>query len=452
MRTDCNSKTIQFTSLGRQNVVAGFDGGRITSDAGVLLLREIARKMKLFERLAGCLPDPRDPAMIEHDQSTMFAQRIMGIACGWEDLNDHDSLRVDPLMQVATERRVDVDRPLASASTLCRLENRADNKTNAAIGRLMVELFIESFDKPPTELILDFDATDDPIHGKQEGAFFHGYYKNYCYLPLYVFCGERLVASYLRPSNMDASKNSRALLKLLVKRLRQTWPEVKIIFRGDGGFCRWKLLRWCDRNKVDYVVGLAGNPRLEHEAAQYMLAAQKECTIHQTKARIFGTFQYAAKTWDRQRRVIVKAEHTEKGANPRYILTSLPEEKSLHGTSREIYDDIYCARGEMENRIKEQQLGLFADRTSCRKFDANQFRLHLGSLAYILIETLRRTALVGTELAKAQVTTIRNKLLKIGAIVITSVRRIVLQLSSAYPLQELFMQVAGKLLCRPQVE
>ena len=466
MPTDCNSKPIQFSSLGRQQVAAQFDGGKITSDAGVPLLREVARSMNLFGRLSGCLPDPRDPALIEHDQQTMLAQRILGLAAGWEDLNDHDTLRIDPLMQVATERVVDADRPLASAPTLCRLENRVDNSANAAISKLLVELFVESFDKPPAELILDFDATDDPTHGRQEGSFFHGYYKNYCFLPLYVFCGERLPASYLRPSNIDAAKNSRALLKLLVKRLRQAWPEVRIIFRGDSGFNRIKLRTWCSENDVVYVIGLAGNGVLERKAAPYLLEAQKQFETTKAKARVFGTFRYAAKTWPVEERVIVKGEHTDKGANPRYIVTNLREEefeaalKQMEAAktttsieiAQDMYDKVYCARGEMENRIKEQQLGLFADRTSCHRFAANQFRLLLSSLAYVLIETLRRTALAGTELAQAQVTTIRTKLLKIGAVVVTSVRRIVLRMSSSYPLQKLFAAIASKLVPQAQLE
>lgn len=439
MPTECSSQPIAFTSLGRRVVLANFEGGRITSDAGALLLREVAGKSKLFQRMAGCVPDPRDPAMIEHDQPTMLAQRVLGIACGWEDLNDHHALRLDPLMQVASEREVDRGCPLASPATLCRLENRVDHDACVELSRLMIELFIESFESPPTELVLDFDATDDPIHGGQEGRFFHGYYDGYCYLPLYVFCGEKLLVSYLRPSNIDAAKHSRAILKLLTDRLRQVWPGVKIVFRGDSGFCRWKLMRWCDRHGVDYVIGLARNKRLEKLGEPFMQVAKEQYEQTKQKQRIFTAFDYAAGSWDSARRVIHKAEHNSHGDNPRFIVTSLKTD------AQPLYDEVYCARGEMENRIKEQQLGLFAGRTSCHKFVANQFRLLLSSFAYTLIETLRRTALAETELARAQATTIRTKLLKIGAVVTSSVRRIVLRLSSAYPMQELFTQTVRRL-------
>lgn len=439
MHTDCNSPSIAFTPLRRRKLVAQFDGGNITSDAGVLLLREVAAKARLFERMAAVVPDPRDPDLIEHEQKTLFAQRVLGIACGWEDLNDHHGLRIDPLMQVATERDADQEHPLASPATLSRLENRVSRTSCAKLSELLVELFIESFDAPPAELVLDFDATDDPIHGNQEGRFFHGYYDNYCFLPLYVFCGEKLLVSYLRPSNIDAARHSRAILKLLVDRLRQQWPGVKIIFRGDSGFCRWKLMRWCDRHEVDYVIGLARNRRLEKQAEPFMQTAQQRYEQTGEKQRIFTEFDDAAGSWDRQRRVIHKAEHNSHGDNPRFVVTSLGDE------AQSLYDDIYCARGEMENRIKEQQLGLFAGRTSCHDFNANQFRVLLSSFAYTLIQTLRCTALAGTELAKAQVTTIRTKLLKIGAVITTSVRRIVLRLSSAYPLKELFQTVVSRL-------
>jgi Transposase DDE domain group 1 len=445
VRTDCKSPSIVFTPLGRRQLLAEFDGGKITSDAGALLLREVAGRSKLFQRMAAVVPDPRDPELIEHEQQTMFAQRVLGIACGWEDLNDHHGLRIDPLMQVATERDADEEHPLASPATLCRLENRISHDSCVALSKLLVELFVESFDAPPRELILDFDATDDPIHGDQEGRFFHGYYDNYCYLPLYVFCGEKLLVSYLRPSNIDAAKHSRAILKLLVDRLRQQWPGVKIIFRGDSGFCRWKLMRWCDRHGVDYVIGLARNKRLEKMAEPFMQEAQLQYEQTGQKQRLFTEFSYAAGSWDCPRRVIHKAEHNSHGDNPRFVVTSLSDE------AQSLYDHIYCARGEMENRIKEQQLGLFAGRTSCHHFVANQFRLLLSSFAYTLIETLRCTALAGTELARAQAGTIRNKLLKIGAVVTTSVRRIVLQLSSAYPLKDLFQKVVSRLI-RPYLQ
>ena len=446
MPTDCNPRSIAFTPLGRRQLLAEFDGGKITSDAGVLLLREVAGKSRLFERMSAAVPDSREPAMIEHDQKIMLAQRVLGIACGWEDLNDHHGLRVDPLMQVATERDADEERPLASPATLCRLENRVSRRACVDLSKLLVELFIESFDEPPEELVLDFDATDDPVHGNQEDRFFHGYYDGYCYLPLYVFCGEKLLVSYLRPSNIDAARHSRAILKLLVTRLRQAWPKVKIIFRGDSGFCRWRLMRWCDRHDVYYVIGLARNKTLENRAQPLMLQAKQQYEQTKQKQRVFAEWSYAAGTWDRERRVIHKAEHNSQGANPRFIVTNLIKEP------QPLYDQVYCARGEMENRIKEQQLGLFAGRTSCHKFIANQFRLLLSSFAYTLIQTLRQTALAGTELAQAQATTIRTRLLKIGAVVTTSARRIVLRMSNAYPLQTLFADVVARLMARVQLQ
>lgn len=441
MRTDCNTRSIHFTPLGRRQVVADFDGGSITSDAGALLLREAAARLDLFDRMAQAIPDPREPSMVEHRQQTMLAQRVLGIACGWEDLNDHQSLRNDPLFQAATDRGVDATRPLAGASTLCRLENRADRKACVELSRLLVELFIESHSTPPTELVLDFDATDDAVHGHQVGRFFHGYYDHYCFLPLYVFCGGQLLVAYLRPSNIDAAKHSRAILKLLVTRLRQAWPGVKIILRGDCGFCRWKTLRWCDRHGVDYVIGLATNKVLQRLAGPLMLLAEQQFEQSKQKQRVFGQFDYAAGTWDRPRRTIAKAEHSDKGENPRFVVVS----PGLVGEPQTLYEQSYCARGEMENRIKEQQLGLFADRTSCHDFVANQFRVLLSAFAYVLLEHVRRTALAGTELANAQVPTLRTKLLKVGAVVRTSVRRVVLHLSSSYPLADLFRQVAATL-------
>ena len=442
MPTDCSKPIVRFTPLGRREVIGQFDAGAISSDGGAILLREVDRRINLLDRVDQLIPDPRDPLHIEHDQRTLIAQRVLAIACGWEDLNDHTNLRNDLILQLASGRRasggqydVDPDHPLASASTLCRLENRIDRKTCVQINQLLAELFIESHKTPPTEVILDFDATDDPVHGKQEGRFFHGYYDQYCFLPLYVFAGEQLLCAYLRPANIDGAKHAWAILALIVKRLRAAWPEVKIIFRGDSGFCRWKMLRWCDRHGVDYIVGLAKNPALIRLSAEVMGQAEKAFKDTGQKQRLFGELTYAAGTWDKARRVISRIEHTDKGDNPRFIVTSLA------GDGQQLYEQTYCARGEVENRIKEQQLGLFADRTSCHDFVANQFRLLLSSMAYVLIETLRRTSLAGTELAKAQATTIRLKLLKIGALVRRSVRRIVIHLSESFPMRELFQKL-----------
>jgi DDE family transposase len=440
VRTDCNPQPIVFSSLKRRAVVADFAGGSITSDAGALLLREVDRQLGLIDALCDVIPDPRNPALITHQQRTMLAQRVFAIALGNEDLNDHQHLRDDPLMQVVTERGIDAEQPLASPPTLCRLENRISRKTLFDMSAVLVETFIRSFQQPPAELVLDFDATDDPVHGNQVGRFFHGYYDGYCFLPLYVFAGDRLLAAYLRPSNIDPSKHTRAILKLLVERLREAWPAVKIIIRGDSGFCRWRLMRWCDRHQVGYILGLARNKILEKMAEPFMLAAERAFEQTHEKQRHFHEITYAAATWDKQRRVIVKAERLVEGPNARFIVTNLDDEP------QHLYDRRYCQRGEMENRIKEQQLGLFADRTSCHDFLANQFRVLLSAAAYVLIEHLRRTALAGTELQEAQVSTIRTKLLKIGARLTSSVRRIVLHLAGGYPLAELFRQIAARLV------
>jgi hypothetical protein len=357
----------------------------------------------------------------------MLRQRIYGLALGYEDLNDHDLLRKDLLWQTAAER----SQELASCSTLCRLENRAGRKEAWLMHEVLFEQFLNSFESAPSELILDFDCTDDRVHGLQEGRHFHGYYYDFCFLPLYVFCGERLLVSYLRESNIDSAKHAWAILAILVKALRKRWPKVKIILRADSGFCRWRMLRWCERQEVYYLVGLAKNERLNALSAKLQKRAYRKYQKTGSKVRLFTQFQYKAKTWDKKRRVIAKAEHSEHGANPRYVVTN------LDGASQVLYDELYCARGEMENRIKEQQLGLFSDRTSCHAWWANQFRLLLSSAAYVLLETLRRIGLSATKLARAQVTTIRLRLLKIGAVITRNTRRIRLWLSSSFPLQEL---------------
>ena len=429
-----------FSSLyPTKKVQVDFNGGQITSDAGALLLREVDQRIGLVDAINTCIPDPRNPALIIHNQRTMLAQRMISIAQGYEDLNDHDTLRDDPLMQVATNRGIDEDQPLASTPTMWRLEDRVDRKAMIRIVEVFVEKFIASHKSPPTHIILDFDATDDPLHGQQEGRFFHGYYDHYCYLPLYVFCGDQLLVPYLRPSNIDGAKHSRAILKLLVRRFRQQWPDVRIVFRGDSGFCRWRMMRWCDRNGVYYILGLAKNPVLKRLAQPWTIPAEINYNRTGDKQRLFGTISYAAKSWDRPRRVIVKAEHGSLGANPRFVVSNLP------GDEQELYDDVYCQRGDMENRIKEQQLGLFADRTSSNSFVSNQFRLLMSSGAYILIESLRRLGLKNTELAKAQATTIRTRLLKIGGRVTSSVRRVIVHLSSGFPLQKVFRRVLAQL-------
>ncbi len=432
---NCTSKQIEFEGFGRRRVEVNFDGGEVSSDGGLPLLRKLERRVGLLDAVAKALADPRDPEKIEHTLLQMLRQRVFGLVQGYEDLNDHATLRNDVLMQTACER----DTALASAPTLCRLENRASRAAAWTIHEVMLEKFIASFKRAPKELVLDFDATDDPLHGKQERSFFHGYYDHYCYLPLYVFCGEQLLVSYLRPSKISESKHAGAVLKLLVKRLRKVWPAVRIVLRGDSAFCRRRILSWCERNGVYYVVGLAKNKRLNAitEAQRQRLAHHYART--QTKQREFAEFRYGAKTWKTERRVIARLEHMDKGDNPRYVVTN------LEGEAAALYERLYCARGEMENRIKEAQLGLFADRTSCKYFNANQFRLLLSSLAYILTERLRALALAGTEFARLQALTLRTKLLKIGAVIIRNTRRVRVMLSSAFPYQAIYLAAARAL-------
>lgn len=433
--TNCKPKSIYFPANKSKKVELNFNGGDVTSDGGVLLLREIDRKIGLTKQIANLIPDKRDQRYVDHPIEKILAQRIYGIALGYEDGNDHITLRKDPGFQTA----INCDSDLASASTLSRFENSVSRKTIVAINKTFVETFIASFKKEPKELILDFDPTDDPIHGHQENRYYNGYYESYCYLPLYVFCGEQLLVSYLRPCNIDGAKHAWAILSLLVKRFRQEWSNVKIIFRGDSGFCRYKMLEWCDKHDVGYIVGIGKNNRLLKLSATLRTEASVLCEQTESKQRLFGEFQYAAKSWKYKKRIIVKAEYTLLGANPRFIVTN------LEGDPQELYEKVYCARGDMENRIKEQQLDLFADRTSCSAWWANNFRLMLSGCSYILISAMRRIALKGTVLAKAQCGTIRLKLLKIGAIIIRNTRRIKFLLSSSYPYQDLFCKIHHKL-------
>lgn len=433
--TECTQSQFEFPAVKRRKVQAEFSGGDVTSDGGVLLLREADRRLGLTRAIDQLIHDPRNPNLIEHSQLSLLRQRIYGIALGYEDLNDHGQLRLDPAIQTAVER----DEVLASAPTLCRLENRSNRQVAVRIHEQLLDQFVASFAVAPESLILDFDATDDPVHGQQRGRFFHGYYDHYCFLPLYVFCKEQLLVSYLRPSNIDGAKHSWAILALLVKRLRRSWPKVKLTFRGDGGFCRHRMLSWCEKHRVQYIVGLSKNPRLTRLAKPFIEAAAKAFEETGDKQRLLTDIQYGAKSWNKVRRVLVKAEYQEKGPNTRYVVTN------LEGDPQTLYDELYCARGEMENRIKEQQLGLFADRTSCHHWWPNQFRLLLSSLAYVLMEAIRRLALKGTDLAKAQMTTIRLKLFKIGAVILRNTRRVRFLLSSAYPYAELFIQTAIRL-------
>jgi hypothetical protein len=427
----CTQPELTFPSFDRRKIEASFTGGDVSSDGGILLLREADRRLGLVAALDKVLVDPRHPVFITHRQVDLLRQRIYGLALGYEDLNDHATLRRDLAFQTALER----DTELASAPTLCRLEQRVNRQAAVAFHQVMIEKFIASFAEAPTELILDFDATDDRVHGNQEGRFFHGYYGNWCFLPLYVFCGEQLLVSYLRPSNRDGARHAWAILKLLTQRLREAWPQVRLIVRADSGFCRWKMLRWCEKAGVDYIIGLARNRRLEALGAPLMAQAETAYAAQSQKQRHFAWIDYRAGTWDRKRRVIAKAEFSAQGRNPRFVVTS------LEGDAQALYDEVYCARGEMENRIKEQQLGLFSDRTSCHSWWANQFRVILSAAAYVLMETIRRVGLCGTQLARAQVGTIRLKLLKVGAVIVRNTRRIRFFFASAYPYQELFKSV-----------
>ena len=434
-KPNCTQSVLEFPGFSRRKIEASFTGGDITSNGGTQLLRLADERTGLINAIAHAIDDDRRRNSCSHDLESLIRQRVYAIALGFEDLNDHDTLRSDLAMQSALYR----DEALASSSTLCRLENRADRATAVAMHEVLVERFIASFKRAPRRLILDVDATDDAVHGDQEGRFFHAYYDHYCFLPLYVFCGDQLLVSYLRKSKIDGAKHSWAILALLIKRLRLVWPKVQLIVRADSGFCRWRMLRWFDQHGVGYIIGLAKNARLlDHSYAMRRLAETRYAASRK-KQRLFGEIRYGARSWDTERRIIVKVEHSARGSNPRFVVTNLT------GGAQRLYDRLYCARGEMENRIKEQQLDLFADRTSCHGWWANQFRLLLSSLAYTLIETIRRVALRGTDMARAQCGTIRLKLLRIGAIVIRNTRRVRLLLSSAHPNQALFFLVASRL-------
>jgi Transposase DDE domain group 1 len=452
--TECTQSAFEFTDHFSRKVVARFDGGTMTTDGGGLLLRETDRRLKLLPRLAECFLDGRNPLLVEHTVEQLVSQRIYGLALGYEDLNDHEQLRQDPLLRVLAGKSDVEDSPLAGKSTLNRLElsdgtpNRYKKITfwKDGIDELLVKVFMESHTSAPEEIILDVDATDFPLHGQQEGRFFHGYYDSYCYLPLYIFCGEQILCARLRQSNSDASAGSLVEIQRIVRQIRAAWSEVKIILRGDSGFCRNELMSWCEENRVDYVFGLARNQRLRRILGPQMWEATQQWGKTGQPARVFTEFSYRTKKrkkggWDRERRVVAKAEHIDGKENPRYVVTSLRAEP---WAAQRLYEQLYCARGEMENRIKEQ-FGLFADRVSSETMRANQLRLYLSAMAYVLVCGLRRLGLKDTELAHAQAATIRTRLLKIGAQVRLSVRRVCLSMAASYPWASLFTQVHANL-------
>jgi Transposase DDE domain group 1 len=444
MPTECSATLFEFAPVEGRGVVAAFDGGAITSDAGALLLGQVDRAIRLSERFAACFSDARMPELVEHQLDTMVMQRVFGIALGYEDLNDHDGLRCDPVMAVLAgkleARRADCA-PLAGKSTLNRLELSRPEPTRyhkishdpAAIEPLFVDLFLEAHRRPPEQIILDLDATDDPLHGHQEGRFFHGYYDCHCYLPLYVFCGRHLLAAKLRRSNIDGAAGAVEEIARIIAQIRRRWPRVRILLRGDSGFAREALMAWCEANRVDYLFGLARNERLQAVITAEMVAATLESIQTGKPARRFKDFTYATlDSWSRERRVVGKAEVTGGEANPRFVVTSL---KPAEAGAQHLYEKIYCARGEMENRIKECQLDLFADRTSAATMRANQLRLWFASMAYVLLCALRRIGLAHTQFADATCGTIRLKLLKLGALVRISVRRVKIAMASACPWQ-----------------
>jgi len=461
--TECTQSSFEFARHFAQRVVADFDGGTLTSDGGALLLRQTDQRIGLLERLATCFTDYRRPERIEHSVETMLAQRVYGLALGYEDLTDHDQLRSDPLLAVLAGKRDctgkdrkharDEGKALAGKSTLNRLERTAEqgaaedrykkiSYSSGAIDELLVTLFLEAHRRAPRKITLDLDATDTPLYGHQEDRFFHGHYHHYCYLPLYIFSGEHLLCARLRPSNIDGAAGSVEEVMRIVKQIRERWPKVRIILRGDSGFCREELMSWCEKNDVDYVFGLARNDRLQKQIEPQLEEAAATHARTQKPVRVFTEFRYGTrKSWSAERRVVAKAEQLEGKQNPRFVVTSLSAQQ---WPARKLYERFYCARGDMENRIKEQ-LSLFSERLSTATIRANQLRLYLSSMAYVLVQALRRVGLQGTEMARAQVDTIRLRLLKIGAQVRISVRRVWISMSSAYPHQALFHAVRGNL-------
>jgi hypothetical protein len=453
--TECNQSSFGFEASGKREIVARFDGGTISSDGGALLLRQTDKRLDLLPRLAACFLDGRNQDQVEHSILEMISQRIYGLALGYEDLNDHEELRKDPVFGVLAGKE-ELNAPLAGKSTLNRMELGAGVQDRykkitfwkAGVDELLVKVFIESYQSAPVEIVLDIDTTDLPLHGQQEGRFFHGYYDSYCYLPLYVFCGEQVLCARLRESNHDAAFGCLQEIERIVGQIRKAWPEVKIILRGDSGFCRNALMGWCEEHQVDYVFGMARNQRLRKIIGAEMHQATQQWQQTGKPARVFSEFNYQTKKtkkggWNRERRVAAKAEHIDGKENPRFVVTSLVQED---WPAQELYEKLYCARGDMENRIKEQ-FSLFADRVSTETMRANQMRVYLATMAYVLISGLRRLGLKATELAEAQVSTIRTKLLKIGSQIRVTVRKVWISMASSYPYQDLYQQVWTNLRC-----
>jgi len=451
--TQCNQETFEFEAHFSHGVVARFDGGTMTSDAGALLLRQTDRRMNVLGRLAECFEDRRKAWLITHTVEEMVAQRVYALALGYEDLSDHDQLREDPLLALLSGKRRVGQEALAGKSTLNRLELSTETPSRykkihcrqEALDELLAAVFVEAHQQAPDSIVLDLDVTDLPLHGHQEGRFFHGYYDEYCYLPLYIFAGEHLLCARLRTADQDAAAGSQQEVERIVGQIRQAWPEVEITVRGDSGFCREELMHWCEDHGVGYVLGFARNDRL-----RLLIDPQMQEAAHLQKesgkpARVFTEFLYQTTTgsWSRARRVVAKAEQIEGKENPRYLVTNLPAQR---WAARALYEDLYCARGEMENRIKEQ-LSLFATRVSAETMRANQLRLSLSGFAYVLMHGLRRLALKGTELERAQATTIRLRLLKIGAQIRITARKIWLSMASGFPLQSLYLQAWVQLRC-----
>lgn len=449
--TECSQQSFGFEEHFSREITGRFDGGQQTSDGGGLLLRETDRRLNLLPRFAACFVDGRDAGRIEHSVGEMTSQRVYAMALGYEDLNDHEQLRYDPLLSLMAGRK-NPEEALAGKSTLNRLELATKQTSRykkivfdeGAMDRLMVDVFLESHSRAPSQIVLDLDSTDFAIHGRQEGRFFHGFYDHYCYLPLYIFCDNQLLCARLRQSNIDGSSGSLEEVQRIVKQIRQRWPNVRIILRADSGFCRDALMSWCEDNSVDYVFGLARNSRLQTLLTPQLQQAAAEFARTNQRTRIFTEFEYSTlDSWSRQRRVIGKAEQIEGKANPRFVVTSL---SAPEWAAQQLYEDLYCARGDMENRIKEQ-LSLFADRVSTETMRANQLRLYFSAMAYILMDGLRRLALAGTDMAHAQVQTIRLRLLKIGAQLRVSVRRIWVSLASSFPRQQTFQHALAALRC-----